>query len=318
MQLNKEDIMENKKNKKKLVRANSLQNKVGGLTIVTSSDVKEKKELIQKIALKDILVPKVHDRKSFSKEEISSLARNIQATKMLLQPIVVRKIGNKFERIIGFRRIEAVKELGWKEIPAIVLRDISDEEAMLIMLSENIQRENLNVFDQTVGIMEYIGLAFELSFDEIKKLLYHFRNVDSKTISSDPEKSENQREKMEAITQKLGNISVATLINRLKMFTFKELILDAMKEGIISYTAALELNKISDEQEIKNFIKALSSGECSIKEIKAFIKNQKKRSVTHNSLKYKVESSDKGVVLSIDEPLNEKQLKRLEKFLNAL
>ena len=318
MQLNREDIMENKKKKQKLVRANSLQNKVGGLNIVTSSDVKEKKELIQKIALKDILVPKVHDRKSFSKEEISSLARNIQATKMLLQPIVVRKIGNKFERIIGFRRIEAVKELGWKEIPAIVLKDISDEEAMLIMLSENIQRENLNVFDQTVGIMEYIGLAFELSFDEIKKLLYHFRNVDSKTISSDPEKSENQREKMEAITQKLGNISVATLINRLKMFTFKELILDAMKEGVVSYTAALELNKISDEEEIKNFIKALSSGECSIKEIKAYIKNQKKSSVTHNSLKYKVESSDKGVVLSIDEPLNEKQLKRLEKFLNAL
>jgi len=310
--------MENKKKKQKLVRANSLQNKVGGLTIVTSNDVKEKKELIQKIALKDILKPKVHDRKSFSKEEISSLARNIQATKILLQPIVVRKIGNKFERIIGFRRIEAVKELGWKEIPAIVLKDISDEEAMLIMLSENIQRENLNVFDQTVGIMEYIGLAFELSFDDIKKLLYHFRNVDSKTISSDPEKSEDQREKMEAITQKLGNISVATLINRLKMFTFKELILDAMKEGVISYTAALELNKISDEQEIKNFIKALSSGECSIKEIKAFIKNQKKRSVTHHSLKYKVESSDNGVVLSIDEPLNEKQLKRLEKFLNAL
>jgi ParB family chromosome partitioning protein len=318
MQSNKEDIMENKKNKKKLVRANSLQNKVGGLTVVTSDDVKEKKELIQKIPLKDILEPKVHDRKSFSKEEISSLARNIQATKMLLQPIVVRKIDDKFERIIGFRRIEAVKELGWKEIPAIVLKDISDEEAMLIMLSENIQRENLNVFDQTVGIMEYIGLAFQMSFDDIKKLLYHFRNVDSKTISSDLEKSEIQREKMEAITQKLGNISVATLINRLKMFTFQELILDAMKKGEISYTAALELNKISDEQEIKKFIKALSSGECSIKEIKAFIKNQKKHSVTHHSLKYKVESSDNGVVLSIEEPLNEKQLKKLEKFLNTL
>lgn len=311
--------MENKNNKKKLVRANSLRNEAGGLTIVTSSDIKEKKELIQKIAIKDILEPKVHDRKSFSKDDISSLARNIQATKMLLQPIVVRKIDNKFERIIGFRRIEAVKELGWKEIPAIVLKDISDEEAMLIMLSENIQRENLNVFDQTVGIMEYIGLAFEMSFDDIKKLLYHFRNVDSKTISSDPEKSENQREKMESITQKLGNISVATLINRLKMFAFKELILDAMKEGLISYTAALELNKISDEQKIKNFIAALSSGDCSIKEIKTFLKNQKKKTASaHYSLKYKVENSDKGLVLSIEEPLNEGQLKKLEKFLSSL
>jgi len=311
--------MRNQKNKKKLVRANSLKNEVGGLTIVTSNDIKEKKELIQKIAIKDILEPKVHDRKSYSKDDISSLARNIQATKMLLQPIVVRKIDNKFERIIGFRRIEAVKELGWKEIPAIVLKDISDEEAMLIMLSENIQRENLNVFDQTVGIMEYIGLAFEISFEDIKKLLYHFRNVDSKTISSDPEKSENQREKMEAITQKLGNISVSTLINRLKMFAFKEIILDAMKKGTVSYTAALELNKISDEQKIKNFIAALSSGDCSIKEIKAFLKTQKKKStLVHNSVKYKVEKSDKGHILSIEEPLNEVQLKKLEKFLNSL
>ena len=160
--------------KKKLVRANSLKKEVGGLTIVTSSDIKEKKELIQKIAIKDILEPKVHDRKSYSRDDISSLARNIQATKMLLQPIVVRKIDNKFERIIGFRRIEAVKELGWKEIPAIVLKDISDEEAMLIMLSENIQRENLNVFDQTVGIMEYIGLAFEMSFDDFHHKIRFF------------------------------------------------------------------------------------------------------------------------------------------------
>jgi len=311
--------MEKKNNKKKLVRANSLKNEVGGLTVVTSSDIKEKKELIQKIAIKDILEPKVHDRKSFSKDDISSLARNIQATKMLLQPIVVRRIDNKFERIIGFRRIEAVKELGWKEIPAIVLKDISDEEAMLIMLSENIQRENLNVFDQTVGIMEYIGLAFKMSFDDIKKLLYHFRNVDSKTISSDPEKSEHQREKMEAITQKIGNISVATLINRLKMFAFKVIILDAMKDGTVSYTAALELNKISDEQKIKNFIIALSSGDCSIKDIKSFLKTQKKKStLVHNSLKYKVEKSDNGLILSIEEPLNEGQLKKLEKFLNSL
>ena len=312
--------MENKKNnKKKLVRANSLKNEAGGLTIVTSSDIKEKKELIQKIAIKDILEPKVHDRKSFSKDDISSLARNIQATKMLLQPIVVRKIDNKFERIIGFRRIEAVKELGWKEIPAIVLKDISDEDAMLIMLSENIQRENLNVFDQTVGIMEYIGLAFKLSFEDIKKLLYHFRNVDSKTISSNPEKSEDQREKMEAITQKLGNISVATLINRLKMFAFKKLILDALKKGDVSYTAALELNKISDEDKIKIFITTLSSGDCSIKDVKTFLKEQKQNAtLVHQSLKYKVEKSDKGLLLSIEEPLNEKQVKKLEKFLESL
>lgn len=310
--------METKKSKK-LTRANSLKNEVGGLKVMTSTEVMAKKELIQKIPIKDIAEPKVHDRKSYNREDISSLAKNIKATKMLLQPIVVRKMGDKYERIIGFRRIEAVKELGWKEIPAIILKDISDEEAMLIMLSENIQRENLNVYDQTVGILEYISLAFELSFEEVKKLLYHFRNVDSKTIASDPEKSEMQRERMEAITQKLGNISVASLINRLKVFSLKDIILDALKEGRVSYTAAVELNKINDVQKLKNFIGALSSGQCSIKDIKTYLKEEKKRNTpVHKPIKYKVEKRDDGVTLSIDEKLNNAQLKKLEKFLAQL
>jgi len=311
--------METKKRKKKpLVRANSLKSEMG-LPVVTHKELLDQKELIQKISLSDILEPKVHDRKSYSKEDISSLAKNIKATKMLLQPIVVRKVDDKYERIIGFRRIKAVQELGWKEIPAIILKDISDEEAMLIMLSENIQRENLNVYDQTVGIMEYIGLAFDMSFDEVKKLLYHFRNVDSKTIASDPEKSEAQRERMESITQKLGNISVASLINRLKVFSLKEIILEALKEGKVSYTAATELNKIADDQKIKNFIGALASGQCSIKDIKSFLKEQKKQSTSaHKAIKYKLEKRDDGVSLSINANLSNSQLKKLEKFLAQL
>jgi len=305
--------------KRELIRANTMKSKKGGLPVVTHKELLEKRELIHKIPLSSITEPKVHDRKSYSREDISSLAKNIKATKMLLQPIVVRKIGDKYERIIGFRRIEAVKELGWKDIPAIVLEDISDEQAMLIMLSENIQRENLNVYDQTVGIMEYIGLAFKMNFEEVKKLLYHFRNVDSKTIASDPEKSEGQREKMESITQKLGNISVASLINRLKVFSLKDIILAALKEGKVSYTAAVELNKISDDQKIKNFIGALVSGQCSIKDIKAFVKEQKMKSTpAHKAIKYSIKKSDNGVTLSIDEQLKDAQLKKLEKFLAQL
>jgi len=305
--------------KKSLKRANSFKKEDLGIPVVTHKELLEQKELIQKISLSDILEPKVHDRKSYSKEDISSLAKNIKATKMLLQPIVVRKVDDKYERIIGFRRIKAVQELGWKEIPAIILKDISDEEAMLIMLSENIQRENLNVYDQTVGIMEYIGLAFDMSFDEVKKLLYHFRNVDSKTIASDPEKSEAQRERMESITQKLGNISVASLINRLKVFSLKEIILEALKEGKVSYTAATELNKIADDQKIKNFIGALASGQCSIKDIKSFLKEQKKQSTpAHKAIKYKLEKRDDGVSLSINDNLSDSQLKKLEKFLAQL
>jgi ParB family chromosome partitioning protein len=167
--------------------------------------------------------------------------------------------------------------------------------------------------------MEYIGLSFNLNFDEVKKLLYHFRNVDSKSIALDSKKSESERERMESITQKLGNISVASLINRLKVFSLKELILDALKEGKVSYTAAVELNKIDDIQKIKNFIGTLASGQASIKDIKAYLKEQKsKSSSVHKAIKYSVEMRDNGITLSIDEKLNTAQVKKLEKFLSTL
>jgi len=305
-----------KKKKKELVRSNSLKASTD-IEVFTHNEILEKKELIQKIPLKEIIEPNVHDRKSYRKKDISSLARNIKATKTLLQPIVVRKIGDKYERIIGFRRIEAVKELGWIEIPAIVLKNISDEQAMLIMLSENIQREELNPFDQTVGIMEYIALSFELTFDEVKKLLYHFRNIDSKRVSNNSEDINQKREKMESITKKLGNITVASLINRLKMFSLKEIILSALKDGRITYTSAIELNKIDNEDKIIKMILEIEAGDLSLKDIKTYLKSLKKKK-THKKINYQIEKSDNGTIFSIKDELNPNQLKKLEKFLASL
>lgn len=305
-----------KKKKKELVRSNSLKTSTD-IEVFTHNEILEKKELVQKIPLKEIIEPNVHDRKSYNKENISSLARNIKATKTLLQPIVVRKIDDKYERIIGFRRIEAVKELGWVEIPAIVLKNISDEQAMLIMLSENIQREDLNPFDQTVGIMEYIALSFELTFDEVKKLLYHFRNIDGKRVSNNSEDINQKREKMESITKKLGNITVASLINRLKMFSLKETILTALKDGRITYTSAIELNKIDNENKIIEMISEIEAGELSLKDIKAYLKSLKKKKV-HKKINYQIEKNDNGTIFSIKDELNPNQLKKLEKFLASL
>ncbi len=308
--------MIDKKKKKPLVRSNSLKSSLD-IEVFTHSEVMEKKELIQKILLKDIIEPNVHDRKSYNKDAINSLARNIKATKTLLQPIVVRKIDDKYERIIGFRRIEAVKNLGWIDIPAIILKDISNEQAMLIMLSENIQREDLNYFDQTVGLLEYISLSFEMSLDEVKKLLYHFRNIDAKRVSNSSKEILQQREKMEVITRKLGNITVASLINRLKIFSLKKTILDALKEGKITYTSAIELNKIDNEDKITEMINAMEIGELSLRDIKAYLKTLKKKKA-HKKINYTIEKNDKGIVFSITDKLHPNQLKKLKKFLASL
>src|SRR5258707_15899848 len=60
----------------------------------------------------------------------------------LLQPIVVRRTGAGYELIAGHRRLEAAKTLGWTEIAAVV-RDETDDQAYILTLVENLQREDL-------------------------------------------------------------------------------------------------------------------------------------------------------------------------------
>jgi len=305
---------------KKLERSNTLKGKSGGINIVTHKDIMEKKGLIQNVSIKDITSPKFHDRKSYTKEDVVELAKNIEASGgRLLQPIVLRKVDGKLERIIGFMRIEAYKYMGKKEIEAIVLTNVSDEEAILYMLSENIQRKDPNMYDQTVSILEYIGVALEVTVEDVKKLLYHFRNIDSKTIKEVSDDMVAKRELMETITNKLGKISVSTLINRLKIFSLNPNILDALKSGDISYAAAVEINKAKDDAKIKRYIELIKNAEISIKEVREQIRRAKDDAKKpHVPLPYNISNKEGTMVLSIDKELSEAQLKKLEKFLSTL
>jgi ParB family chromosome partitioning protein len=61
----------------------------------------------------------------------------------LLQPIVVRRCSSGYQLVAGHRRYEAARHLGWVEIPAVI-RDESDEQAYILTLVENLQREDLS------------------------------------------------------------------------------------------------------------------------------------------------------------------------------
>src|SRR5438105_832035 len=69
----------------------------------------------------------------------------------LLQPVVVRAQGDQFELIAGHRRLAAVASLGWDAIPAIV-RDADPEEAYLLTLVENLQRDDLSPREQSQAL----------------------------------------------------------------------------------------------------------------------------------------------------------------------
>ena len=91
-------------------------------------------------------------RKTFYEETITELAESIRE-QGLLSPIIVRPDGNKYQIIAGERRYKAAQQAGLKEVPALI-KKVSDGEARIISLIENIQREDLNDIDRASALRE--------------------------------------------------------------------------------------------------------------------------------------------------------------------
>ena len=101
-------------------------------------------------------------RKNFDAEALSQLADSIAANG-ILQPILVRETGERYEIIAGERRFRAARLAGLSEIPALVL-EVDDEAAAKYALIENLQREDLNPYEEAAAIrklMDEYGLSQE-------------------------------------------------------------------------------------------------------------------------------------------------------------
>ncbi|HSF03432.1 MAG TPA: ParB/RepB/Spo0J family partition protein [Solirubrobacterales bacterium] len=85
-------------------------------------------------------------RKTFSPGALDELAASIKASG-LLQPIVARRRGERYEILVGERRWRAARQAGLAEVP-VVVRDASDAEALELALAENLLREDLNPLEE--------------------------------------------------------------------------------------------------------------------------------------------------------------------------
>ena len=102
-------------------------------------------------------------RRRFSMDELEGLAQSIHENGML-QPVSVRiREGGGYELIAGERRFRAAKMIGMASIPCIVIRAQSSQSAVFALI-ENLQRENLNFFEEAraiEGLMEHYGISQE-------------------------------------------------------------------------------------------------------------------------------------------------------------
>ena len=99
-------------------------------------------------------------------EKLEDLAASIQEHG-LIQPVVLRSVGAGYEIVAGERRWRAARKAGVRNIPCIV-RELSDEENMLLAIIENMQREDLNPIEEAEGINQMIE-TYGLTQDQVSK-----------------------------------------------------------------------------------------------------------------------------------------------------
>ncbi len=103
-------------------------------------------------------------RKDFTAESLQELADSIKA-QGIIQPLVVRAKGDRFELIAGERRWRASQLAGLKEVP-VILREADDREVLELALIENLQRENLNPIEEALGYSELMS-TFQLRQEDV-------------------------------------------------------------------------------------------------------------------------------------------------------
>jgi len=131
-------------------------NPVSKYSDIKKDDGKEYDVLV-KIPVNIISPNPYQPRINFEPEALEELKKSILSNG-LIQPITVRRFNNKYELISGERRLKACKDIGFKEIPAYIIK-VETQEAMLAMaLIENIQREKLNPIE--------ISLAYKRLMDD--------------------------------------------------------------------------------------------------------------------------------------------------------
>lgn len=131
------------------------------------------------LKITQIVPNKDQPRKLFKEAELSELSDSIKQNG-ILQPLLVRKKGTKYEIVAGERRYQAAKLAGLEDVP-VIIKDISDAEVFKLALIENLQRADLSPLEEARGYKQLIKER-SLTQDEVAKLVSKSRSAVTNTL----------------------------------------------------------------------------------------------------------------------------------------
>ena len=134
---------------------------------------------IKKVNIEDLYPSNYQPRKDFNQEALNALVVSIKE-KGVLQPLLVRKKGDKYEIIAGERRWRASKLAGIKEVP-VIEKDLNNQEVLEVALIENLLRENLSAIEEAEGFSRLIN-EFSHTHDALSQIVGKSRSYITNAI----------------------------------------------------------------------------------------------------------------------------------------
>ena len=147
-----------------MVKAKGLGRGLDALLLSGEEDAQKNEGSLQTLLISELQPGKYQPRSIMQEEALYALSQSI-LKQGVMQPIIVRPVGNnQYEIIAGERRWRAAKLANLNEVP-VIIKNIPDESALAMALIENIQRENLNPLEEAIGIKRLID-EFNMTHEE--------------------------------------------------------------------------------------------------------------------------------------------------------
>lgn len=293
---------------------------------VSKSDLqvsKKVKNSVIEIDIDKIINPPFHDRYSIDNRAIKELAEDI-SVHGLINPITVRQVEEgKYQRIAGYRRLEAYKLLGKKEVPAIVFEIENDIDILELMFSENQQREAPSEYDIVVFHLEALGYILEEEGDVLKSSLSQARKIEQGSLKS---KDLELLKKVDRVKDLLERTKAFNSINSFyqkmtSILSLDPILIEAIQNKKIYYTIATVLNKATKSErsrdEVGFFLKESIDKNYSLTEAKKAVNDfmKEKEVIEQNDRRRgELKNKIKKIISSIDK-LSDKEITEIEKLL---
>ncbi len=223
----------------------------------------------REIAIKDLEANPYQPRREIDLKQVEELAESIRS-EGLLQPVVVRPKGKKYELIAGERRLHAFKFLKRKKVPARVI-DVNDASSATLALIENLQRENLNPIEEALG---YASLVRDFDLTQ------------------------------EAVAERVGK-GRASVANALRLLSLGSEIQGFLRRRLLSTGHAKVLLGLDSEEQRNLLARRIIETEMSVREAEKQVRSLKKRTASSGKKASKSVEAESAVIRDLEKRIGE-------------